>query len=187
MEWDLAHPIERADDRRLDVGDAEELVGADDELDRALHERAVGAVRIEDLRAQERRDHGRHVEVVLTDERGKLVDQFRFGIGIDEELEQLGGVELRCRRLLEEDVDDVVAVEVSGAAEERLRAVVVLGGVEIELARAPRERETGKGAGALAHVLFGVVADAQGEEFHQLAREIFVGMSFEAARVVEPL
>jgi hypothetical protein len=48
------------------------------------------------------------------------------------------------------------------------------------------QRPAGHGAGGFGHILFGVMAFAQGEEFHALAGKIFVGMLLAALRLVEP-
>jgi hypothetical protein len=69
--------------------------------------------------------------------------------------------------VIEDDVDDVVAVEVAGLAEELLDAVVVV--VLAKMNSSPSCAQAGEGAGALADVVLGVVADAEGEQLHQLA------------------
>ena len=161
---------------------------ADHELHRALHQRAVRAVAEEHVAAQQRRHHRLHLEVVLRDQRGDLVDELRLGVHVDEERQQLGREQLRRRRLLEDDVDDVVAAEVPGLAEERLGAVVVHAAVVVEAAGAVgvlAERPAGERARRLADVLLGVVADAQREQLHQLARVVLVGMRLDVDVVVE--
>ena len=42
-----------------------------------------------------------------------------------------------------------------------------------------------KAQGGLFDVVFAIIADAQGEEFHQFAGVIFIGMLFAVLRVVE--
>jgi hypothetical protein len=68
---------------------------------------------------------------VLLQERGDRVDQLRLGIVVDERAEQAGREETRALRLREDDVDDVVAGEVPGLAEERLDAPVVFARIEL--------------------------------------------------------
>ena len=74
-----------------------------------------------------------------------------------------------------DDVDDVLAHEPPGAAEEVLDPVVVVVGVEEELPRHRVQLPPGKSARRLDDVLLGVVADAHGEAFHELPGEILVG------------
>ena len=73
-----------------------------------------------------------------------------------------------------DDVDDIVAVEVAGLSEEGLVAEVVLALVEEELGLA-LQLPAGEGPGRLADIVFGVVADAEAEEFHELAGVVLVG------------
>jgi hypothetical protein len=91
--------------------------------------------------------------------------------------------ELGRDRLLEDDVDDVLAVERAGAAEERLLAEVVLRGVELELEHVVGP--AGERARRLAHVALGVVADAHREQLEQLAAEVLVRVLLDVLAVVE--
>ena len=78
--------------------------------------------------------------------------------------------------------------EVPALAEERLRAVVVHAAVVVEAAGAVgvlAERPAGERARRLADVLLGVVADAEREQLHQLARVVLVGVRFDVDVVVE--
>ncbi len=85
--------------------------------------------------------------------------------------------------LVENDVDDVGTVEVAAVAEEVFDAVIVFLGVEEEAVSGVGP--TGEGAGGFLDVLFGVVADAEGEEFHEFAGVVFVGSGFFVLVVVE--
>ena len=82
------------------------------------------------------------------------------------------GKVLRCHRLLEDDIQDIQAVERSGPPQERLDAGVVLAGIHLE--REIVEVPPGERACAFAHVLLRVVADPHREELHHLAAEVFV-------------
>ena len=72
----------------------------------------------------------------------------------------------------EDDVQDLLPAERAGVSEHNFIAVIVLRVVdmEAEIVIAP----PGKRTGGFANVLLGVVADAHGEQFHQLATEILV-------------
>ena len=97
----------------------------------------------------------------------------------DEVAVELRADELRRRRLLQDDVDDVVAVERARAAEERssLPAEVVLLAVELELEDVVGP--PGEGAGAFADVALGVVPDAEAEQLESSSRPKFsFGWSF---------
>ena len=69
---------------------------------------------------------------------------------------------------------DVLAGKVAGLAEESLGAVVVILRVVLEVDAVLVQAPAGVGFGGLLDVLLGVVAFAEGEELHHLAREIFV-------------
>ena len=69
-------------------------------------------------------------------------------------------------------------------AEDRLVAIVVPRGGLAE--GAVGDRPAGEGAGGLLDVGLGVVADAQGEQLHQLAGQVLVGVPLAVGRRVEP-
>ena len=122
----------------------------------------------------------------------------------NEEVIEMPRYEARRRRVLADDVNHILAVEVSALAEERLFAVVVVFAEVFELpikasvgpdriAGYPRRvkrrvayRPAGEGTGALAHVVFGVVAHAHGEQFKDFAAVIFVDSVLMVVFVVEP-
>jgi len=80
-------------------------------------------------------------------------------------------------------IDEVVAVVSSGASEDVLGCVVVVSFEEGELVVC--EGVSGECSGALFDIVFGVVSDAEAEEFHDLACEVFVGSVSSAVVVVE--
>ena len=98
-------------------------------------------------------------------------------------MNKLGAEALGRRRVGDQDVHDVVAVPVAGLAHERLRVVVVLAGVEVELAAA--QVPAGEGAGGGLDVVLGVVADAAGVQLHQFAPEVLVRVRLEVLVAVE--
>ena len=100
-----------------------------------------------------------------------------------EEFEEAGGDVFGAGGLFENDVDDVFAGEITGVAEEGFGAVVVFAEVEDE--GVADVGPAGKGTGGFLDVVFGVVADAEGEEFHEFTRVVFVGMLFDVLVVVE--
>ncbi len=116
---------------------------------------------------------GPQLVVVVAENRPELALEVRGQLLAHEEAVDLGRDVLGRDRLLEDDAEHVDAVEVAGAAEERLGAVVVLGGVdhEVEVLEVP----AGEGAGRLADVGLGVVAHPHGEQLHHLAGEVLVG------------
>ncbi len=163
--------------------DPELAIGRDHELDRpfdagAERRRAVEILRQED-RAQQRRDL-----VIAVAEHGAEL-RLRLGRNIlaHEEPIDFAGHEFGRDLLLENDAEDVDAVEVSGSAEKGLLSVVVLCGVdlEIEIVIDP----AGESARRFADILLAVVADAHGEELHHLAGEILVRGTFHVLGGVE--
>ena len=116
--------------------------------------------------------------------RGDGVDQFGFGVIVDEEVEQAGGKELRALRLVKDDVDDIVAGEVPGLAQERFAATVVATPDEDGLSGHSIDGPTRPGASGFADVVFAIVVDPQREQLHQFARVVFVGVSGVAAGVI---
>ena len=97
--------------------------------------------------------------------------------------------------MLEDDVDDVLAVEVAPFAEEDFLSVVVVVGVVLELpgeavvehaGEGGADSPAGEGASALLHVVFRVVALAHGEQLKELPTPVFVGGVFVVLIVVEP-
>ena len=103
--------------------------------------------------------------------------------------------ELRAGRLLHDDVDDVLAVEVALVAEERLLAVVVVFRAIFELPREAAVRQTrqlglegpaGERARCLADIHLGVVAGAEAEQLQQLAAPVLVHRGAVVLVVVQP-
>ena len=114
----------------------------------------------------------------------------------DEEVVEMAGDETGGSRLRNDDVDDVVAVEVAGAAEEGLLAVIVVIGAEVEMGgieavgvdgRRLREGPAGEGACAVLDVVLRVVAHAHREQFQQFASIVLVGFAFAVLVVVQPV
>ena len=91
--------------------------------------------------------------------------------------------ELAGDGLLEDDADDVVAVERALLAEERLLTEVMLRG--IELIREDVVGPAREGAGRFTDVALGVVADAHREQLEQFAPEVLVRVRLHVLAVVE--
>ena len=89
-----------------------------------------------------------------------------------EEAINFSGNELRRDRLLQNNVDGLLAIEGTAATQYILDAIVVFFGYLLELD--PLIIPTGKGARRFANIFFAVVAHAHGEQLHDLAREVFV-------------
>ena len=103
---------------------------------------------------------------------------------IHEESIQLETDEFTDDTLVEEDVDEVVAIPVTAPSEDRLRAWIVLGAPEDELIileRVPRQRPR-----AFLDVCFGVtVAFAEREQLHEFAGEVLIRLAPTALIVVQ--
>ena len=178
---------------------------ADDDLNGALdllEHRLLEEVGVEQ-RAQDRFE----LEAGVDEDAGEVFDRLRvarrfdvpgrhLGFVGDEEVVEMAADEAGAGGLFEDDVDDVEAVEVARAPEEGLLAVVVLFGAELVLeeeavvghARHLRaDGPAGEGAGALEDIGLGVVADAEREQFEQLAAPVFVGRALVVLVVVEPV
>ena len=117
------------------------------------------------------------------------------GSSATKKLYRCRAMNLGTRGLFEDDVDNVLSVEVSGASEEGLLTVVVLFGPELEspvesVKRRPGYlggyRPAGEGAGALEDVFFGVVADAEREQLKQFASPVLVRGALVVLVVVQP-
>ena len=118
-----------------------------------------------------------------------------LGLVGHEEVVEVPRYEDRRGGLLDDDGDDVLAVEVARRAEEGLVAVVVVVlaldevgrvvavGVERDRLREGPPRE---GPGRHLYVLLGVVANAHREELQQLAAVVLVGLALPVLVVVEP-
>ena len=100
---------------------------------------------------------------------GQRSQQFRRRILVlaDEEAVQLATEELSTGRLLQRDAHDVCRFPGSGLLEERLGIRVVFALLEGDLA--PLNGPAGEGSGCRADVALGVVADAEGKQFEELA------------------
>src|SRR5262245_19411544 len=88
------------------------------------------------------------------------------------------------RRLIEEDPDDIGTGPPAPAPEDDLVAVVVPRGDLAELAVS--HGPAGEGPRRLIDVGLTVMTDPQGEELHQLAGQVLVGMPLAIGRRVEP-
>ena len=112
---------------------------------------------------------------------------------------QVAGDESRRRRLLRDDVDDVIAVEVAGLAQERLGALVMVFGVVHELRvvtavglprNVVRDGPTGERAGAFLYVVLGVVelavhAHAHREQLQELPAVVLVDRALVTQTVIK--
>jgi hypothetical protein len=183
---------------------ADQLDGPDDELGRTLElARAPG---LEEVGVEEDAQHRAHVAVGVDvgpherlDRLGvlgrHLVPGRHLGLVGAEEVVELARDEAGRGRLADDDVDDILAVEAAGLAEEGLDAVVVVVGAVDELdreeaVRVERDRlskgPAGEGARGLLDVGLGVVADSHGEQLEQLAPVVLVRLALVVLVVVEP-
>ena len=85
--------------------------------------------------------------------------------------------------MLEDDVDDVVAVQVSDAPHEYLLAIIVVPGVVDEISVIGRpSREC---AGGVLDVGFAVMSRADGEELHEFPSPVLIGVPLAVPGVVQ--
>src|SRR4051812_6289358 len=97
-------------------------------LDRPLDMAAITGLAVEILRGEDRRQERLDLETVAAQDRSELLAQPRRHLVAHEKAVDLRRQIVRRRRLLEDDLQHVDAVESSGAAEECLGAPVVLAG-----------------------------------------------------------
>lgn len=103
-----------------------EFAGRDDEqFDGAFDECAARGGMEERAAAKEGLEGGAQLELFAAEDECEILDEPGWGIGADEELEDFSGDEAGAGGLLDDDVDDVTAVEVASASEEAFFAVVV--------------------------------------------------------------
>src|SRR5690606_16080432 len=102
---------------------------------------------------------------------------------MDEKAEQASGDVGGAGAVPEDQLDDVVAVPVAAPAEKHLGILIMVPSAEDEIFAVVGP--AGEGAGGFLDVVLGVVADAEGEQFKQLAGVVLVGMGFAVLLVVE--
>ena len=185
---------------------AHQVHGADHNLRGALHLGEAGGLGLEEVRVEQHPQGLRHVVAGAYEGVADYVD----GDGVPgrvvlprrhlllvghEEVVQVAGDEPGRRRLPDDDVYDVVAVEVALVAEEGLLSIVVVLGLVLELPgeaaqgqarNLRRDGPAGEGPGALEHVLLGVVAHAHREELQELPAPVLVGLVLVVLVVVQP-
>src|SRR2546430_84721 len=101
------------------------------------------------------------------------------------ESEQLRGHEASSGRVPGHQVGDVIAGQWPRLAEDCLLAVVMQVMIE-EKATVWRAIPASEGASGLADVVLGVIADAHGEQLHELAGVVLVGRATPICPEVEP-
>ena len=113
----------------------------------------------------------------------ELILKLRRKVVAHQEAIEFAGNEIRRGGLGEDDVQDLLPAERPGVSKHGFLAAIVLRVVDVEgeIVVAP----SGKGAGGFANVLLGIVADAHGEQLHELATEILVRAAFQVLPGVE--
>ena len=198
-------PGEIADTGGRELGAADHLQSADHYLGGVLQPGEAGF--LEEIGVEEDTQDRLHV-VVGVDERisqrvdGVLVSgrghgpRRDLGLVSDEEVVQVAGDEVRRGRLLANDVDDVLTVEVAGLAQEGLLAFVMVVSLVLEEPVEPADGSTGElrldgpageSAGTLANVNLGVAAHAQAEELQQLTAPVLIDGVRVVLVVVQPV
>src|SRR5437868_15380039 len=97
-------------------------------------------------------------------------------IVFDKEAPEFPSDKLRARGLAHQNVDDVISIEISRSVHERFRPAILLKRREPKLLRRHVDSITCERACGFANVLLGVIADPDREQFHQLARPVFIWM-----------
>ena len=176
-----------ANGARIGRRDLELPQRADDELDRALDQRA--AIRAVPERVAAEQLAQRDLDVVArrreTSARSARTSR-AIGLRRHELAPQLADDELRRLRPREQQVEHGVAVEAPGAARARSSRRRRAGaGANDERAGLAVEAPAGERARRFLDVRFGVVALAEREQLHHLAREVLVRRALAVLRAVE--
>src|SRR6202011_5900897 len=103
----------------------------------------------------------------------------------DKKAPELPANELRARRFLDQNIDDVVAIQRSGLPHKSFHAEILRKGSEAKLLRCHVDPVAGKCSRRFANVLLAVISNADGEKLHQFARPVFVWMLPEALLQIE--
>ena len=184
----MAHGVELLEggfDAGFAAAHADEGVdGADEEIDGGFDFGAVGEVGEEEAAGEHVAEDGLDFPLGFEEFGGVVVDDFLWRVGVDEFAEEFVGDAAWAGGVVEDEVDDGFIVEFSSLAEDGFFAVVELLGVEFGVVAF--DAPAGEGAGDFLDVLLGVVADAEGEEFHEFAGVVFVGFAFAVLFAVEP-
>ncbi len=102
----------------------------------------------------------------------------------EEQVAEPPGQPLGSRRVFQEDAGHVRTAEPARLPQDCLVAIIVSRGGLAELAIG--DGPAGQGSGGFLDVGLAVMADPQGEELHQLAGQVLVGVSLAVGRRVEP-
>ena len=165
--------------------DAHGFERADGENDGALDDGFAALVGIEELGGEEGGEELAEVVIRGAQEVRGLSRSVGLGLLVDEVLEKLAADERGAGRLLADDADHVVAGPVARLAEVGFLAGVVLVGVEAEGPLVAVDAEPGEGVGGGLDIALGVIADAEGVEFHELAPEVLVGTPLDRLGIIE--
>ncbi len=149
-----------------------------------MHARADDFLAIEGRIEEEAPQEGLELEVVLAQERSVFSDAFRLRRDALEVRDKAFRHPARAGLLLEDRRDESVPVELARDSEHGLLRVVVEPRMELVLALA-RHPATGQSSRGFLHVRLRVIADAQAEELHELAREVLVGIALLVHLIVE--
>src|SRR3954469_24444223 len=175
----------RADQGRRKIA-LQHADAADQPLYGALHLRAHDRVRVKFLAAENRAQDRFEIAFVFAEESSQGGDEFFGRFVAAKEAPELRGDEARGLRLGNDLLKHVRPIERTGFAQERFYAIIVNEWAVIGSLVWRVEDETGEGAGCFADIFFGVMSLTQGEELHDFARIILVGMLFAALGLIEP-
>ena len=191
----LAHGFKGFNDRAFVADRRTGLFGgADDDLDRALDLLADDGLVVEVTALEKARQYGLDFKVFFLelfrhrfdDLAGRAIEQVPVVADVGDEMSvELERDKPSASRVFKQDFDKAFAIDRAFLAEDGFAAFIVHAVVEFEIVVV--DEVAGQSAGALLDVVFGVVAFAEGEQFHQFAGEVFVGTLLAVLVVVEEL
>src|SRR5205823_5524797 len=167
----LSHPRDGEGERqRFARRDFELAQRSDHDLDRAFDERRAILTRPECVRLQELAQRNLQVVLRRAEVARNAFDDLTVRRRRYEFLPQLVDDEQGGLAALENEIENLVAVEVAALSEYRLFAIVVEPRPECERAARPIDTPAGEGARRFLDVAFAVMALPQCEELHHFAR-----------------
>ena len=144
-----------------------------------------GPLRIKFARAKNFAQHWAHLVIVFANLSCDRFHDVGGRIVISEKAPDFACEEGGASGLFHEDIDDVVALPRTGLTHKSFQTVIVLPRSETKLLRCHIDAVARERSSGFADIFFVVVTDADREEFHQLARPIFVWVFFAALLKIE--
>ena len=148
-------------------------VRADDQFHGPLDASAAVRCKVEIAAEEQRFEKGADLESLVLEQGSELPNVLVFEVFVDKMAIELGSDEIGRLIFRENQVDQFHTIERSAVPQEDLFSRIVLVRIdgELEAGNVPSR----EGACCLLHIPLPVVADAEREELHDLAREVLVG------------